>query len=198
MQASSADLFDTSPATLSPAVERELEALAGRPPWPEKSPADWTAVIAAVRALALAAFVATASTAHAVECLSSASAVWNAHPGSHATWRLRLAGHEGTKCWFERSSTNLPAPRVRQDRVVDSPRGTVHGEADRRTDGQMKRASSQVKASAADGPDESQARLKSQEAPAERGPLSILIWGRPMQIDATWEEMFAGRERRAK
>jgi hypothetical protein len=27
-----------------------------------------------------------------------------AHPGSHATWRLRLPGHQGTKCWFARAS----------------------------------------------------------------------------------------------
>src|SRR5258706_5007349 len=72
--------------------------------------------------LIFAAFIGMASTAHAVECLSSASAVWNAHPGSHATWRLRLPGHEGTKCWFANSSTNLSAPRVRQDGVVDSRR----------------------------------------------------------------------------
>jgi len=37
------------------------------------------------------------------ECLSTANAVWAAHPGSHATWRLRLPGHEGTKCWFASS-----------------------------------------------------------------------------------------------
>jgi hypothetical protein len=28
-----------------------------------------------------------------------------------------------------------------------------------------------------------------------RAPLSILIWGKPMRIDATWEEIFARRER---
>ena len=140
--------------------------------------------------LTAAAFVAVASTAHA-ECLSSASAVWSANPGSHATWRLRLPGHEGTKCWFANSSTNLSAPRVRQDGVVDSRRGT---EAAPRTDGL-----SPTKGSAADG-DESPARSKSQEtlAPSERGPLSILIWGRPVQIDATWDEIFARRERSAK
>jgi hypothetical protein len=26
----------------------------------------------------------------------------------------------------------------------------------------------------------------------------LVIWGKPMRIDATWEEMFAGRERRAE
>jgi hypothetical protein len=33
-------------------------------------------------------------------------------------------------------------------------------------------------------------------ATAEREPLSILVWaGRPMHIDSSWEEVFAGRER---
>jgi hypothetical protein len=27
---------------------------------------------------------------------------------------------------------------------------------------------------------------------------SILIWGAPMRIDATWEDLFTGRERRAE
>ena len=32
--------------------------------------------------------------------------------------------------------------------------------------------------------------------PAERGPLSILVWaGRPMHIASTWEDIFAARER---
>src|SRR5215470_11303340 len=127
MQASSVDLFDTSPATF----KRELEALGGRPRWPDKSPANWTAVIVAVRAVALAAFIATASSAHAAECLSSASAVWNVHPGSHATWRLRLPGHEGTKCWFAKRTMNPSAPRVRPDPAADSPRGAIYREADR-------------------------------------------------------------------
>src|SRR6266852_8941849 len=117
----------------------------------------------------------------------SAEAVWNAHPGSHATWRLRLPGREGTKCWFARGSTNQQVPRIRQ--VVDSPRGT---RADPRTDGQAKGASSQVKPSA--GPDESPHAL----APTERAPLSILIWGAPMRMDATWEDIFTRRERRAE
>jgi hypothetical protein len=139
--------------------------------------------------LILAAFIAMASSANAVECLSSASAVWSAHKGSHATWRLRLPGHEGTKCWFVRGSANPQAPRIRH--VVDSPRGM---EADRRTDGQTTRTSSQVKASAAAGPDESQHA----SAPTERAPLSILIWGTPMRIDPMWEEIFTMRERGAR
>jgi hypothetical protein len=35
--------------------------------------------------------------------------------------------------------------------------------------------------------------------PASAGEAkSILMWGAPMRIDATWEELFAGRERRAE
>src|SRR5712672_2280407 len=63
--------------------------------------------------LVLAVFIATASTAHA-ECLSSAEAVWAAHPGSHAIWRLRLPGHIGEKCWYAASKSTAmqtDAPR---------------------------------------------------------------------------------------
>jgi hypothetical protein len=69
-----------------------------------------------------------------------------------------------------KGSTNLPASRVRQDRVVDSRRGTVHGEADRGTDGQTQPASGEVKASATDGSDQSPARVTAQETlvPTER------------------------------
>jgi hypothetical protein len=56
-------------------------------------------------------------------------------------------------------------------------------------------------------------RPRSQDtlAETERAPLpvppkpastdegrSILIWGTPMWIDPTWEELFAGRDRRAE
>jgi len=136
------------------------------------------------------------SAGHA-ECLSSAKAVWAAHPGSHATWRLRLPGHEGTKCWFAKSSTYDAAPRVQQDHLVDSARKT---EAPLRTDGQANGVSAEVKASAADRADESSTRLQSQDSLIATGrlPLSILIWGKPMRIDATWEEIFARRERGAE
>ena len=143
-----------------------------------------------------AMLVALSGPAHS-ECLPSAEAVWAAHPGSHPAWHLRLPGHLGEKCWYAKDSTNLPAPHVRQQRVVDSPRRT---EADRQTDGQTKASSSQVKASVADVPRESPARVKSQDTltATEREPLSILIWGRPMQVDAMWEEMFARRQRDAE
>ena len=144
----------------------------------------------------LTAFIAMASAAPATECLSSASAVWAAHPGSHATWRLRLPGHEGTKCWFATGSRELAAARVRQ--VADSLRGGVYEEADRRAVGPTIRASSEAKASAVDAPGERVARSTSQDTllPTDRGPLSILVWaGRQMHIDSTWEEVFAARER---
>ena len=63
--------------------------------------------------LVIAVFIATVSTAHA-ECLSSAEAVWAAHPGSHAMWRLRLPGHIGEKCWYAASKSpamQTDAPR---------------------------------------------------------------------------------------
>jgi hypothetical protein len=130
-----------------------------------------------MRPLILTAFIAMTLSAHA-ECLSSAGAVWNAHPGSHATWRLRLAGHQGTKCWFARGSKIAEAPRIRQ--VVDSPRARA---AERRTDGH-----------------ESPARLDSEQTSpsSERGPPSILQWGTPMRIDPTWEGLFERRERGAE
>jgi hypothetical protein len=140
---------------------------------------------------------ATAGPEARAECLSSAKAVWAVHPGSHPNWRLRLPGHVGEKCWYAKNSTNLPAPHVQEERVLNSPRRT---ESELRTDGQAKQASNPLKASATDRPDERPARSESRETlgPTERAPSSILIWGRRMQIDATWEEIFARRERGAK
>jgi len=143
----------------------------------------------------IAAMLVALSAPARSECLPSAEAVWSANPGSHATWRMQLPGREGTKCWFARGSTNQEAPRVRQ--VVDSPRGS---EADRRTDGQMKGASSPAKPSTVDQPGEMPARSESQQTVPlrSRAPSSILIWGRPMRIDPTWEEIFEKRERGAE
>jgi hypothetical protein len=147
--------------------------------------------------LILTALLATTSLADTTECLSSASAVWAAHPGSHATWRLRLPGHEGTKCWFTRGSRALSAPGVRQ--VADAMREAVYEEADGRALEPTIPTSSRVKASAVDAPRQRSARSTSQDTllPTERGgPLSILVWaGRPMHIDSTWEDIFASRER---
>jgi hypothetical protein len=131
-----------------------------------------------MRVLLTAAMLAALSVPARSECLPSADAVWNAHPGSHATWRLRLPGHEGAKCWFARGSTNRHTQSVREAPVADSPRGVV-------------------RASAADRPDERPARSDSQESVPHqtREPSSILMWGTPMRIDPTWEEMFMRRER---
>jgi len=140
-----------------------------------------------MRVLLIATMLAALSVPARSECLPGAEAVWTAHPGSHATWRLRLPGHEGEKCWFARGATNLPAPRIRQGR-----------EADPRTDGRTKLPNGH--ASAADRPAERPARLESQEVvpPDKRGPSSILIWGTPMRIDPKWEEIFDRRERGAE
>ncbi len=142
-----------------------------------------------MRVLLIAAMWAALSLPARSECLPSAEAVWNAHHGSHATWRMHLSGHEGTKCWFARGSASPQAQRIRQ--VIDSPRGS---DVEPRTDGQAGPARSQVSAAAANGPIPAQ----DAQAPGERAPISILIWGKPMQIDATWDEMFAHRERRGQ
>jgi hypothetical protein len=149
-----------------------------------------------MRVLLIAAILAALSVPARSECLSSASAVWAAHPGSHATWRRWLPGHLGDKCWYAKNSTNLWTPQVQERRVQDSPRRT---ESDTRADGQTKRVSSDVKASTADQPNET-ARFESQETwpLQQRGPTSILIWGRPMGLDAVWQEIFARRQHRAE
>jgi hypothetical protein len=136
--------------------------------------------------LVLTVFIATASTAHA-ECLSSAEAVWAAHPGSHAMWRLRLPGHIGEKCWYAASKSTAmqtDAPRDVGDETAPVSAITIP---------------------------RSRPRLQDTLAETERAPLpplakpasagearSILMWGVPMRIDATWDELFAGRERRAE
>ena len=136
--------------------------------------------------LVLTVFIATASTAHA-ECLSSAEAVWAAHPGSHAMWRLRLPGHIGEKCWYAASKSTAmqtDAPRDVGDETAPASAITIP---------------------------RSRPRLQDTLAETERAPLpplakpasagearSILMWGAPMRIDATWDELFAGRERRAE
>lgn len=86
-------------------------------------------------------FVFVCHAARATECLPSARAVWEAHPGSHATWRGRLPGHEGEKCWFNRgdgneierldrpvrrkriyvSNSSIPTPRPRPDLEIIDP-----------------------------------------------------------------------------
>jgi hypothetical protein len=142
-----------------------------------------------MRVFLIAAILAASSVPARSECLSSASAVWALHPGSHPNWRLQLPGHVGEKCWYAKNSTNLPAARAQQ--VEDSPR---RPEVDRRTDGQ----SGQAKALAADQLNETPARSQETSPPQLREPSSILIWGKPMGLDAAWQEIFARRERDAK
>ena len=136
--------------------------------------------------LVLAFFIATASTAHA-ECLSSAEAVRAAHPGSHATWRLRLPGHIGEKCWYAASKS--------KEMQTDAPRNV----------------GSEIAPVSAITIPRPRPRLQDTLAETERAPLpasanptsagearSILMWGAPMRMDAMWEEIFARRERRAE
>jgi hypothetical protein len=104
-----------------------------------------------MRIVLIATFVAALSVPARSECLSSASAVWAVHPGSHAKWRLRLPGQVGAKCWYAKNSTNLPLPQVPERRALDPPRRT---ESDTRADGQTERVSSEVKTSTADQPNE--------------------------------------------
>jgi hypothetical protein len=115
------------------------------------------------------------------------------------TFRTRTAGHRVVLTLNEVVIGNHGDQVRARHREHGGLYGPLAEEAGRETDGQTERASSEVKASTADGSDESPARLRSQETsvPTEPGPLSILIWGRPMRIDATWEELFAGRERGA-
>jgi hypothetical protein len=130
-----------------------------------------------------AMLVALSVPAHA-ECLPSAKAVWSAHPGSYPKWRLRVPGHGGQQCWYAASEGKVTD--------ADASRSAGH-------------EITPVGATAVPLP-----RPRSQEAPAEteREPLSaaksawegearsILMWGTPMQIDATWEELFSAREHR--
>jgi len=134
--------------------------------------------------LVLTVFIAMASTAHA-ECLSSAEAVWAAHPGSHAMWRLRLPGHIGEKCWYAASKAmQTDARKDGGDEIAAVDAIAVPRPRPRLQD---------TLAETADAP------LPASEKPSSASEArSILMWGAPMRIDATWDELFAGRERRAE
>lgn len=131
------------------------------------------------------ALIAMASAAHATECLSSAKAVWAAHPGSHATWRLQLPGHIGEKCWFASSGES----KVKH---VEAARDAAHEARPVRAIAvPLPRPRSQDTLAA-----DERAPLPASDMPASTGEAkSILMWGAPMQIDATWDELFAARER---
>jgi hypothetical protein len=124
----------------------------------------------------------TYSTGHA-ECLSSANAVWAVHPGSHAKWRLRLPGHEGVKCWFATDNGKVMDASAAGDTIPEN---------------------NTVNAIPLPLP---RPGFRDARAGADRTSLpaiptgevrSILIWGTPMRIDPTWEEMFKARELHAK
>jgi len=138
--------------------------------------------------LILTAFIAMAPAAHATECLSSASAVWAAHPGSHATWRLQLPGHEGEKCWFASpSESKVKHADVSRDAAHEI--ATVSGKFV-----PVPRPRSQDTLA-----DTERRPLSAFDKPISAGEArSILMWGSPMQIDATWEDIFAKRERSAE
>jgi len=70
------------------------------------------------RVLAAALLLALSTAAGAVECLPSARAVWNMHPGMHATWR-RI---DGNKCWFESGKEHVQSKRLRMKGVLVPPR----------------------------------------------------------------------------
>ena len=136
--------------------------------------------------LVLTVFIATVSTAHA-ECLSSAEAVWAAHPGSHAMWRLRLPGHIGEKCWYAASKSTAmqtDAPREVGDEIAPVSAITIPRPRPRLQDTLAETERAPLPASA--------------KPTSAGGARSILMWGAPMRIDATWDELFAGRERRAE
>jgi hypothetical protein len=136
--------------------------------------------------LVVAVFIATASTAHA-ECLSSAEAVWAAHPGSHAMWRLRMPGHIGEKCWY--------APSKSEEMQTDAPRN-VGSEIAPASAIAVPRPRPQLQGTLAET---ERAPLPASAKPASTGEAkSILIWGTPIRIDPTWDELFTRRERRAE
>jgi hypothetical protein len=113
--------------------------------------------------------------------------VWAAHPGSHAMWRLRMPGHIGEKCWY--------APSKSEEMQTDAPRNV----------------SSEIAPVSAIAVPRPRPQFQDALAETERAPLpasakpastdearSILVWGTPIRIDPTWDELFTSRERRAE
>jgi hypothetical protein len=170
--------------------------------------------------LILTAFIAIVSSADA-ECLSSAESVLAAHHGSHAVWTRRLPGHVGEKCWFASSAETssrddarqirpvsaeeAPLPRPRsQDTTTATERAPVTGADGSRDDA---RQIESMRVTVPPPLPRSQETLSvTEHAPPTAsakpdsttgGAKSILIWGRPMGLDATWEEIFTRRERAA-
>jgi hypothetical protein len=137
-----------------------------------------------MRVLLIATFVVALSVPARSECLSSASAVWAVHPGSHAMWWRRMPGHIGEKCWYASSSEGKEtSPSAARDSVLEISAKAVP----------VPRPRSQDPLADTERPPSSAL------APASAGEArSILMWGAPMRIDATWDELFAKRERRAE
>lgn len=175
--------------------------------------------------LILIAFVTIASSADA-ECLSSAESVLAAHHGSHAVWTHRLPGHVGEKCWFASSAETkvtheddsrddarqskpvsaqeapLPRPRL-QDTTAATERTPATGADDSR-DASREIAPMSVTVPPPLPPSQEALSTTEHAAPPAKPDSttgrakSILTWGRPMGLDATWEEIFARRERAAE
>jgi hypothetical protein len=167
---------------------------------------QWSRTMRVLRRVPLivTAFIAIASSADA-ECLSSAESVLVAHHGSHAIWTRRLPGHIGEKCWFASSdetqvihaddsrddarqirpmSAQAPLPRPRSQDVAA--RAPVTANDSRDVSREIEPMSVMASPPASATPD------------STGGARSILIWGRPMDLDAAWEEIFTKRERTAK
>jgi hypothetical protein len=154
--------------------------------------------------LIVTAFIAIASSADA-ECLSSAESVLVAHHGSHAIWTRRLPGHIGEKCWFASSDETqvIHADDSRDDARQIRPMGAEAPLPRPRSQGTTARAPVTVANDSRDVSREiepmSVASPPASATPdSTGGARSILIWGRPMDLDAAWEEIFTRRERIAK
>jgi hypothetical protein len=177
--------------------------------------------------LILTAFIAIASSADA-ECLSSPESVLAAHHGSRAVWTRRLPGHVGEKCWFASSAETkvthaddsrdddrqirpvsaeeAPLPRPRsQDTTIATERAAVTGANDSRdasrhiepmsvTVAPLLPPSQETLSATGQPPTPTSAKPDSTTG----GAKSILIWGRPMGLDAAWDEIFTRRERAAE
>ena len=100
-------------------------------------------------------------------------------------WRLRMPGHIGEKCCYAPSeSKEMQTDAQRNVGSETAPVSVIAVPRPRPQNGTA---------------DSEREPLPIFVKPASAGePRSILIWGVPMRIDATWDELFAARERRAE
>jgi hypothetical protein len=176
--------------------------------------------------LILTGFIAIASSAEA-ECFSSAESVLAAQPGSHAVWTRRLPGHVGEKCWFATSpqtkvihaddskddghqirpgsAEEAPLPRPRsQDTTTATERSPVTADDSRAASRDIEPKSVMVppllppSQETLNATERAPPRASVQPDSTIGGTKSILLWGRPMGLDASWEEIFTRRERAAE